>query len=223
VLEMAHLLLIAKDYWGTCKAVDTARNLETELCKHTFFSSTIELINDVVNAESVKAAFSQLCMTLSLPEQVGIVYMIGHGNQIPDNDKDEEDGMDEVYQLPDGNVEDDTLTGYVNQIDPSSKIILISDHCSSGTMFDKNKTKDGINWVSISSSLPYEDSYTSGDGNAMTSSLISVLGKTGIKLTVRDLNKELIQNMKDSWVGELQHPCITVSNDTLWDEPLVPV
>ena len=214
----SYLLAIAKDYWGTIKAVDTAVNLVDFFVKNKLVD-----INDVHDSfqddiPNVRHKLHDFVQLLQEPFTVGYIVMVGHGNQIPDANGDEQDGLDEVYQAPDGTISDDEMTQLANSIHDDSLLVLVSDHCSSGTMLDSSDscTKS---WVNIASSLPYEDSYTSGDGNVMTGCLLEVLKKHDLEqgITVDDLDKCLVEEMKNSFIGELQHSMVSVSRTMVRD------
>ena len=149
-----------------------------------------------------------------------LVLLVGHGNQVADvGVPDEQDGLDEVYQLPEGNIVDDDLTTLANRMQKDGFLLLICDFCSSGTMLDSALALPGVDWVNISSCLPVEDSYTSGDGNVMLRCLTDLLESIDVtSLTTREVNLELCCAMRGSFIGELQHPCVSVSNDILWEE-----
>jgi hypothetical protein len=64
-----------------------------------------------------------------------IVFLIsGHGYQTADRNGDETDGLDEMISIGFRNIIDDDI--YVSIKDMKSKMILLSDTCHSGTMFD---------------------------------------------------------------------------------------
>ena len=112
---------------------------------------------------------------------------------------------------------DDALTDALNAQDahPSSLLVLISDHCSSGTMLDRERTAAGRHWLNIASSMPNEDSLASGDGNAMLCALLDFFGDL-VDMDDRrvdELAREFPPFMAKSWVGGLQHPCVTWSDD----------
>jgi hypothetical protein len=220
---MASCLVIAKDYWGTCLAIETANRLYNTLLKRNIVNANKSkfLLGDCVSVSSIKHLLEEMIPNLTEPNKKLLVIMVGHGNQITDMNSDESDNLDEIYQLPDGNLSDDYLTSALKSvpIHESSLLILISDHCSSGTMLDRNDFDNEMktNWVNISSSLPYEDSYTSGDGNVMSYCLMQLLNDEAIhKYTVEDISKKLSDEMKNSFIGELQHICVTVSRDEIW-------
>lgn len=71
-----------------------------------------------------------------------IIYISGHGGQMPDLDGDEKDGLDEF--IPVGNnqiINDDKLTQLM--VSQDKMIICIVDTCHSGSMIDLNYQYDG--------------------------------------------------------------------------------
>jgi hypothetical protein len=64
-------------------------------------------------------------------------YYVGHGTQVPSKNNDESDGMDEAYYFEDGVLIDDVLLDHlVKSKNPNSSVILISDCCHSGSIWD---------------------------------------------------------------------------------------
>jgi hypothetical protein len=220
----SHALIIAKDYWGTQMAIPTAEMYIRFLNDNLFVSieNTNVIVGDNVSQSSVLFNYNNILQNLKEPDTLVIIVMIGHGNQINDNNGDEIDGRDEIYQLPNGNITDDQLTNSINSINmsDSSLCVLISDHCSSGTMLDSQSANKGVNWVNIASSLDYEDSYSSGEGNVMSYCLINMLTRE-LKdhnlhtITIADIREKLDNEMKSSFIGDLQHSCVSVSNDNV--------
>jgi len=234
-----YLLVISKDYWGTSTSESTALRF-TDRFKNfagindmnvtTLFNGgvTVSNVKDTIY-KSVKAALS-----LDVEKPRLYIYMNGHGNQIIDTNGDEWvsvyngetsiDAMDEVYQLPDGNVVDDDITDTINRavIDCGGNkrlmVILISDHCSSGSMIDKVDVK--YDWVTIGSSLDNQDSYVTRDGNVMTNMLLSVLDKCSGDILVADFYKCLDEEMKMSYIGEMQLCTLHVSRESVLYESI---
>ena len=66
-----------------------------------------------------------------------VVYYVGHGTSVVDRDGDESDGMDEAMVFDDGTVIDDVLVNHLcEHKHPDSKLILVTDACHSGTIWD---------------------------------------------------------------------------------------
>lgn len=76
-----------------------------------------------------------------------VVYFIGHGTQTKDKNGDEEDGMDEMIVFKDGYIVDDELNKII-KTSKSKKIVLMSDCCHSGSIWDKFDEKSDIVTIS---------------------------------------------------------------------------
>ncbi|EAY08786.1 Clan CD, family C14, metacaspase-like cysteine peptidase [Trichomonas vaginalis G3] len=64
-------------------------------------------------------------------------FYVGHGTNVADANGDEDDGQDEALVFVDGNiVDDDLLASLEANKNPDNKLILISDCCHSGTVWD---------------------------------------------------------------------------------------
>jgi hypothetical protein len=81
-----------------------------------------------------KAASSQL-----------IIYYVGHGTGVIDTTGDESDHQDEAFVFDDGVIIDDELISHLAENKhPASKVILVTDACHSGTIWDiQSKTAKG--------------------------------------------------------------------------------
>jgi hypothetical protein len=236
-----YLLVISKDYWGTSTSQNTALRFMDKFKKFVCLSdaNVKTLLGDNVTVTNVKNVIydaTRAALSLDLDDNLVklYIYMNGHGNQVVDTSGDEKvdvyngespiDSMDEVYQLPDGNVVDDDITDIINRavIDSCSDkrllVILISDHCSSGSMIDRVCVN--YDWVTIGSSLDNQDSYVTGDGNVMTNMFLSTLDKCDNKISVIDFYKCLDQEMKMSYIGCLQLCALHVCNEKMLDEML---
>lgn len=74
---------------------------------------------------------------LSLPVEKVIVYYIGHGTYTADTSGDEDDGRDECLLMMDGVILDDDLyKAITSHKNASNKLILLTDCCHSGTIYD---------------------------------------------------------------------------------------
>lgn len=224
-----YLLVISKDYWGTSTSQSVASRFKNEvkMLVGLLDENIKTLFGNEVTVFNVKGAIYDVVKSaLTLEGQYArlYIYMNGHGNQVMDTSGDEIDGMDEIYQLPDGNVVDDDITDTINRAvmdscsDKRLLVILISDHCSSGSMIDKVDVK--YDWISIGSSLDNQDSYVTGDGNVMTNVFLSVMGKCDSNISVIDFYKSLDEEMRGSFIGDIQICTLHVSSDVLLEEIL---
>lgn len=84
------------------------------------------------------------------------IFYTGHGCSIRDKDGDESDGFDEVMLFDNGYVVDDELADYLTKYAHGQRIVLLSDCCHSGSMWDVQSMLKGDksvwpNIISISS------------------------------------------------------------------------
>lgn len=237
-MSLKYLLVISKDYWGTQKSESIAKEFSKTLSNLIGIpkNNIMHLIGDEVTINKVKDTIYRFVIEslLDNPNEPRLfIYINGHGNQTVDSNGDEMrsnidinetyiDNLDELYQLPDGNLLDDDLTSIIDQAILHSNVVnrpcvcLISDHCSSGSMIDK--TQRFFDWISIGSSLDNQDSFVNGDGNIMTYCLINVLKSNNNvlqRLTALDFYNLLNIEMKNSFIGELQTVTFHISSSDM--------
>ena len=73
----------------------------------------------------------------SLLLQNGDIFLLtysGHGSQVLDQNKDEDDGLDETWVLYDKQLIDDMLFALLSNLPANSRLVVISDSCHSGTI-----------------------------------------------------------------------------------------
>jgi hypothetical protein len=228
-------LIIARDYWGTQTGVSTADLFADFLVRDAGLgapgASVTRLTGPDVTVPTVRSAITDFVARVNAsPPSVGYVYLAGHGGQVPDGDGSEDDGCDEVFALPDGNLTDDWLAHALSSVtDPRSLVVVVSDHCSSGSMLDRGGgggAAGGGRWVSVGSSLDREDSYAGGDGNIMTVALVAYLRSLGpaalAALDAVALAEGLASAMLASYIGDLQHASVAAASDACWRAPLFP-
>jgi len=63
-----------------------------------------------------------------------LLYYSGHGGQVTDTNKDEDDNSDETWCLYDGELIDDELYACLSEFQPGVRIYVLSDSCHSGTV-----------------------------------------------------------------------------------------
>lgn len=63
-----------------------------------------------------------------------LITYSGHGNQVPDLNGDEADGMDETWCLYDGQIIDDELYRTYSGLAEGVRVLILSDSCHSGTV-----------------------------------------------------------------------------------------
>lgn len=226
-MSSKYLLVISKDYWGTQTSEKIALRFVNEFSDLIGIpkNNIIKLIGNDVSLSKVKEtiySFVNTCLLDNSQDARLYIYINGHGNQITDSNKDELDGNDELYQLPDGNLIDDELTKIIDSAVLNSNclnrptVCIISDHCSSGSMLDKSQMF--FDWISIGSSLDNQDSFVNGDGNVMTFCLLNILKSNKniiYDLTPPQLYILLSKEMKNSFIGELQSCTLNMSSSNL--------
>jgi len=249
---MKYLLIISKNYWGADRAEYTANNFLNLFSKFLNIpnENIFTLVNSDVNVNTVKnILYDFLYKNYNINESIQqkfYIYINGHGNQITDTNGDEiidinenetpKDSLDEIYQLPDGNIVDDDITNIIisaikTKVNSDNIhniqfikpfVCLVSDHCSSGSMIDviKNEQDKLFDWITIGSSLDNQDSLMTGDGNVMTINLLNVLTKLQNEnklenITALEFNELFQKEMKESFIGDLQTATFHVSHENM--------
>ena len=80
-----------------------------------------------------------------------------------------------------------------------------------------------FDWISIGSSLDNQDSFVNGDGNVMTFCLMNVLEANKdilSEMTALNLFTFLNNEMKNSFIGELQTPTFHISHASMMNMAL---
>jgi hypothetical protein len=140
---------------------------------NTIFESFKSIVNKKLNIVNIITCINRnkcinglkkMAHHLSKPDNKGIVYYFGHGDQVRDRNGDETDGMDEKWVTQ--NILDDEISTIFNYIHNKSVLYLFSDSCSSGSMIDKKINNK--NWVTFSSSNDKQDSLTTSEGGVFT-------------------------------------------------------
>lgn len=120
---------------GGCEqdARDMARISETQGLKVRL------LLTKEATREAVLAALNDAAQTLTRTDLLVVSYS-GHGGQIPDQNGDEADALDETWCLYDGELLDDELYQTWTRFKPGVRILLFSDSCHSGSVSRALKT-----------------------------------------------------------------------------------
>lgn len=96
----------------------------------------------LVTAQATRGAVLDKLENLAQKMQKGdllVVSYSGHGGQIPDQNGDEADGLDETWCLYDGELLDDELHGAWAKFEAGVRILVFSDSCHSGTVLKMKK------------------------------------------------------------------------------------
>jgi hypothetical protein len=171
-------------------------------------------------------AVKSLAFTMKSEPTVGITVYCGHGNNTPDTSSEEEDGMDELYQFPDGVLIDDEFTSFFNGMHEESILIALSDCCSSGTDLDTVVKGENGNepflgrWITFGACTDREDDMQSGDGGVLAETITSMDKDVLLNTRIRELGGLLEEQVSESWVGNLQHLTVRASTDMLMDKTL---
>lgn len=97
------------------------------------FTTTDCLIDGQATAMTVKNKIIEAAGQLTAGDIFFLTYS-GHGNQVPDETGDEEDGSNETWILYDRQLIDDELYAIWPQFVKGVRIFVLSDSCHSGTM-----------------------------------------------------------------------------------------
>ena len=184
------------------------------------------LFNSQYTHDNIIKELKWLASKLNNDDSIGVIYVAGHGTQVNDANGDELDGRDEAWQTFDRKIIiDDIITKIMSTSHPKSHLTIISDCCHSGTMLDfidrdqcNNKFSDR-NWVSIGSALDYQSAIQSGNGSVCTFFLLKII-KQNKNITIKELKNLLENEMKYSFIGNMQKSLVLVSNDTLWEQTI---
>lgn len=70
------------------------------------------------------------------------VFFTGHGANVKDKNGDESDGMDEAMVFDTGHIVDDKLVQLISKANGRTKIVLLTDCCHSGSIWDLQSAND---------------------------------------------------------------------------------
>jgi metacaspase-1 len=91
------------------------------------------LLTEQASSGNVIWAISRAAQAL-LPGDILLLTYSGHGGQVPDQNDEEEDALDETWCLYDRQVIDDELYALWAQFQPEVRIFMLSDSCHSGSV-----------------------------------------------------------------------------------------
>jgi len=216
--------------WGCC---NDARNVARHMKRANF--DKIELYTDedpktriYTTAEGIVSVIKRIVEESKNYDQIWFHYS-GHGSQVPDEDGEEEDGLDEClipsdYRIK-GVVTDDTIREILYDISPNCRLLFTFDCCHSGSMMDMKYTLKGEKFVKIPEKTPLpgcvtcvsacrdeESAYETGGSGILTKQMMTLLSRyPGIEsntLHFTSLLAELIKNtgMKQRLVMSTNNP-----------------
>ena len=156
------------------------------------------------------------------------IFYTGHGTYIRDKSGDEDDGYDEVMLFDNGYIIDDDLASYLAKYAHGQRIVLLSDCCHSGSMWDiQSMMKSHIgdvkpNIISISAAkdgqTAKQTKIKSMDQGIFTFYFWQIWNQNK-KLTVKDMEKKI--NPSISRFN--QHITYASTEENLPDEPIFPI
>lgn len=153
------------------------------------------------------------------------IFYTGHGTYIRDRDGDEDDGHDEVMLFDKGYVVDDELCRYLCKYAHGQRIVLLSDCCHSGSMWDIQSMMKGEkikpNIISISAAKDNQTAkqtkIQSSDQGIFTFFFWQIFNQNQ-KISTKEMEKKI--NPSISRFN--QHFTFASTVDTLPDEPIFP-
>ena len=131
-------------------------------CRAHGDAPTFDVITTRDRAATMRA-LTRAAAILEGPKQRVIIYYFGHGSQVRDASGDEADGMDETWATP--GIVDDEITAVFGAIHDTSRLYLLSDSCSSGSMIDATNARP---WATLGSTSDAQDALATSDGGAFT-------------------------------------------------------
>lgn len=117
-----------------------ATDFQNALLKFGMFKkdNTRLLVNKDASRENIRKSLEGWLKSKLKKNDLLVIYFSGHGTQIPDNNGDEDDGLDECLVPYDFDTEDissvitdDTFADWINNL-LSEKVLIIFDNCFSG-------------------------------------------------------------------------------------------
>jgi metacaspase-1 len=110
-------------------------------------------IEILLTEQAIRQKFLNLMNQYANLLEEGDIFLLtfsGHGGQLPDENNDEDDGMDETWSLFDGQIVDDELQNLYCLFKKNVRILVFSDSCHSGTI------AKSIAFRTLVASLPQE-------------------------------------------------------------------
>jgi hypothetical protein len=108
-----------------------ARDMATILKSKGFPVTT--LLTKQATREAVLQAVGKVAGSAK-PGDIFVYTISSHGGQLPDQEGEESDGLDETICMFDGQIVDDELYAVLGKFAPGVRVLLLSDSCHSGTM-----------------------------------------------------------------------------------------
>lgn len=154
------------------------------------------------------------------------IFYTGHGCSLRDKDGDESDGFDEVMLFDNGYVVDDELADYLTKYAHGQRIVLLSDCCHSGSMWDIQSMLKGDKtvWPNIISLSSAKDDQTAkqtkveAKDQGIFSYYFWELIEDNPKISAKDMEAKI-----NPLIGRFsQHFAYATTSDQLATEPMFP-
>jgi hypothetical protein len=117
---------------GIAGCVVDADNMQSLLNQKRFVIT--KLLNEQATTESILKTINDAASRL-VDGDLFVFFFVGHGDQVPDKNGDENDKKDEALAAYDRPIIDDELPPIWAKFRPGVRILMISDTCNSGTIF----------------------------------------------------------------------------------------
>lgn len=122
------------------------------------------LLGKKATRNAVIAEIKRAATILSANDLFMVTYS-GHGGELQDMNKDENDGIDETWCLFDGELIDDELSNLWSYFQKGVRILVISDSCNSGTITKGIQNLD-ISLIEYANKfMPYDIAYKTYNNN----------------------------------------------------------
>lgn len=109
-----------------------AKSMES-IARSLNYNNISMLLTNNATIDNVVKEIKKAASTLESGDIFFLTYS-GHGGQVPDQNNDESDGLDETWCLYDGEIIDDELYSLWPLFKEDVRIIVLSDSCHSGTI-----------------------------------------------------------------------------------------
>ena len=124
---------------GECPGCDNDMNVMLQLCGARGIPAT-SLFNETATQFRFLSACATAALSLRPAAEAGrspllLIYVSGHGGQVPDLTGDESDGMSETICLWDGPLVDDILWAALCSVPAGVRVSFITDTCNSGSNY----------------------------------------------------------------------------------------
>jgi hypothetical protein len=114
---------------GDCPGCDVdAKGMYALLTQNGFTAKL--MLNAAAKWKEVRKAILDMAAGM-IPGDLLVVAMSGHGGQMPDDNGDEEDKIDETICMWDGQVRDDDVFKLISELPQGIRLVLINDQCHS--------------------------------------------------------------------------------------------